>query len=193
MKILALSDTVSPYLYDHFKAEHFSDVDLVLMAGDLPVDYMSFIATVIHKPVLFVHGNHDRKHLEKPPGGCISIEDRIYTVNGLRILGLGGSMRYSGGPHQYTEKEMQQRIRRLWMPLLQGIDIVLTHAPVLGLGDGLDLPHRGFECFKTLILKKQPPLMVHGHQHLNYGNQKREQHLGTTRIINAYGYTFIEV
>lgn len=193
MKILALSDMVSPYVYDHFQPEHFADVDLVLMAGDLPQDYMSFVATVIHRPVLYVHGNHDRRHHLQPPGGCEAIDDRLVTVNGLRILGLGGSMRYSGGPHQYTEKEMQQRIRRQWLPLLQGFDILLTHAPVLGLGDGLDLPHRGFSCFRTLLDKHQPRLMVHGHQHLNYGNTQREVRLGATRIVNAYGHTLIEL
>jgi len=193
VKILALADSVSPYVYDHFKPEHFQDIDLVLCAGDLPIDYMSFVATVIHKPVLYIHGNHDRKHLENPPGGCTCIEDRIVTVNGLRIMGLGGSMYYSGGPHQFTEKQMQQRIKRQWLPLLQGVDILLTHAPIFGIGDGLDLPHRGFESFAHFVVKYKPKYVVHGHQHLNYGQQPREHQLNETRIVNAYGYVMLEV
>lgn len=193
MKILAIADTVSPYVYDHFKAEHFNDIDLVLSAGDLPSYYLSFIATVIHKPLLYVHGNHDRKFIDEPPGGCECIEDRIVTINGKRILGLGGSMYYTGGPHQYTEKQMQQRIRRQWLPLLQGVDILLTHSPLFAMGDGLDLPHRGFNAFVKFAQHYQPPLIVHGHQHLNYGQQPREQRLGNTRIVNAYGYTVLDI
>ena len=37
------------------------------------------------------------------------------TVKGLRILGLGGSAQYSGRPHQYTERQMERRIRKLFL------------------------------------------------------------------------------
>ena len=49
---------------------------------------------------------------------CICIEDQIYVHEGVRILGLGGSMRYRPGINQYTEKEMKKRVKKLWFPLL---------------------------------------------------------------------------
>ena len=71
----------------------------------------------MHCPVLYIHGNHDDKYEMTPPEGCICVDDDLYVYNGIRILGLGGSMRYRYGTHQYTEKEMRTRIRKLWMKI----------------------------------------------------------------------------
>ena len=37
-----------------------------------------------------------------------ALNDKIYEFEGLRILGLGGSMRYSGGKYQFTERGMRK-------------------------------------------------------------------------------------
>ena len=111
------------------------------------------------------------------------------TVKGLRILGLGGSIQYSGGPHQYTETQMARRIRRLRYRLWRsgGVDIVLTHSPMLGYGDGEDYAHQGFESLLALVDKYQPKYLIHGHVHVNYGFQiPRVLRRGETTIINAY-------
>lgn len=104
-------------------------------------------------------------------------------------LGLGGSMRYRYGTHQYTEKEMRTRIRKLWMKLIRykGFDILLTHSPARGLNDGEDLPHQGFECFRTLMEKYKPKYFIHGHVHMSYGRKyKRIDQYQDTVIINGY-------
>ena len=110
-------------------------------------------------------------------------------VKGLRVLGLGGSIQYSGGPHQYTEAQMARRIRRLRYRLWRagGVDIVLTHSPARGYGDGEDYAHQGFECLLELVDKYRPRYLVHGHVHVNYGFQiPRVLQRGETTIINAY-------
>ena len=88
-----------------------------------------------------------------PPLGCDCVDDRIYDFRGLRILGLGGSMRYKEGNYMYTEREMEKRIDRLRsaIALRNGFDIVVTHAPAQGYGDMDDLPHQGFRCFNELL------------------------------------------
>ena len=111
-------------------------------------------------------------------------------------MGLGGCMQYSGGPHQYTEKQMAKRVRRLGKKLKKagGVDIILTHAPVSGFGDGEDRCHRGFEVFGELIEKYSPGYLVHGHVHMNYGRDvKRVHELGGTKIVNASGRYAIEI
>lgn len=193
MRILAISDTESPALYEYFDAERFSNVDLVLSAGDLKATYLSFIATVLSVPVLYVLGNHDTQLVENPPGGCICIEDWVYVHKGIRIAGLGGSMVYSGAPLQYTESQMAWRIFKKSLHYRKGVDILLTHSPAYGLGDGTDTAHIGFKAFLRLMDKYEPQLMVHGHQHLNYGQNKRFHTHGKTRIVNAYGYTLIDL
>ena len=104
MKILAISDVESKYLWDYFQPEKLEGVDLILSCGDLKASYLTLLATFTHAPLLYVHGNHDTGYERTPPEGCECIEDKLVEVNGLRILGLGGSARYSGGPHQYTER-----------------------------------------------------------------------------------------
>ena len=144
MRILAIADEESKYLWDYFQKEKLEGIDLILSSGDLNPNYLSFLATFTTAPVLYVRGNHDDKYEKTPPDGCICIEDQIYVHEGVRILGLGGSMRYRPGINQYTEKEMKKRVKKLWFPLLYrgGFDILLTHSPAYQLNDGLDLPHQ---------------------------------------------------
>lgn len=191
MRILALADKESPVLWDYFTSDQLNGIDLILSCGDLNPHYLSFLATYSHVPILYVHGNHDDCYAETPPEGCVCIEDRLFIYCGLRVLGLGGSMRYKPGAHQFTQKEMIRRIRRL-TPIIYwrgGIDVLLTHAPAFGVGDGSDLPHTGFQAFLKLIDRWEPSYFVHGHMHLTYGRAaKREQFYKGTHIINAYDH-----
>lgn len=190
MKILAISDEESKYLWDHYEPEKLQDIDLILSCGDLDPRYLSFLATMCHAPVLYVRGNHDDKYSRIPPDGCVCVEDRVYVYKGVRILGLGGSVRYNpNGMNMYTPKEMSLRVLRLWKDLLKhrGFDILLTHSPAYGVNDGEDKAHRGFQTFNRLIERYKPRYFVHGHVHLNYGNKApRRSSYGETEIINAY-------
>ncbi|MGN1185223.1 MAG: metallophosphoesterase [Oliverpabstia sp.] len=189
MRILAIADEESKYLWDFFEKEKLEGIDLILSSGDLNPRYLSFLATFTSAPVLYVHGNHDDKYERIPPEGCICIEDQIYEHEGVRILGLGGSMRYRPGVNQYTEKEMVKRVKKLRFKLFRkkGFDILLTHSPAYQLNDGRDLPHQGFQVFNTLMDKYKPRFFIHGHVHMAYGRQhKRYDQYGDTHVINAF-------
>lgn len=196
MKILLLADQAEPSLWEHLDRRKLEGVELVLSCGDLPAEYLSFLTCFTDAPILYVHGNHDSRYAQKPPEGCICIEDTIYTHNGLRILGLGGSMRYREGPHMYTEREMRRRVSRLRFKILRskGFDILLTHAPAYQLGDDTDLAHTGFQVFLDLIDKYKPRFLVHGHVHQSYRHDfKRIRQRGETQSINAFGYYILEI
>lgn len=190
MKILAISDTESKLLWDHFNKKYLHGIDLILSCGDLDPEYLSFLATFSQGPVLYVHGNHDSSYETRPPEGCVCIEDKIYVHKGIRILGLGGSMRYKTGPHQYTESQMFIRSLKLWpaLKLRGGFDILLTHAPAKGQGDLDTPPHQGFGTFLTLMNQYHPAYHVHGHVHMNYAplTSSRTRIYRDTMIINAY-------
>ena len=189
MKVLCLSDEECPALWDYYTPGKLKGYDLILSCGDLKASYLSFIVTMARCPVLYVHGNHDESYSRKPPEGCDCIEDQLIEYNGLRILGLGGCRRYRPGDHQYTEKEMRKRIRKLRFKLWwhKGVDIVVAHAAPFGVGDDDDICHRGFEAFVELIEKYQPKYFFHGHIHMNYGHDlQRIKQLGNTQVINVY-------
>ena len=195
MRILAIADEESRTLWDYFEKSKLEGIDLIISCGDLDPRYLSFLATFTTVPVLYIHGNHDDKYEKMPPDGCICIEDRIYVHEGVRILGLGGSMRYKPGPHQYTERQMKMRIAKQRFSLLRnrGFDILVTHAPAYQLNDGRDLPHQGFRIFRTLLEKYRPKFFLHGHVHMSYGRQhKRYDKYMDTHIINAFERCIID-
>ena len=197
MKILVVADEESAYLWDHYRPGRLTGIDLILSAGDLKPEYLSFLVTMANRPLLYVHGNHDVVYQKRPPEGCDCIDDKLVTVNGLRILGLGGARMYNGGPYQYTEKQMERRIRRLRWKLhrSKGVDIVLTHAPPAGYGDAEDIAHRGFEAFLPLMDRYQPSYLIHGHVHKSYSVHtfSREVQYTSTTVINGAGRTILEI
>lgn len=196
MKILVLADQKSKYLYDFYEPDKLKDIDLIISCGDLSPVYLSFFVTLCNVPLLYVRGNHDTRYEQTPPEGCICIEDDIYVHEGIRILGLGGSMEYiPKASNQYSEFKMRRRVRKLKFKLWKkgGFDILVTHAPAREINDLEDLPHRGFEVFRDLMEKYEPKFFFHGHVHANYSRKfKRIDTYGKTTIVNAFEYYIVE-
>lgn len=189
MKILAIADEESMYYWDYYEEGKLDGIDLIISCGDLEASYLEFLATFSNVPILYVHGNHDQRYDHLPPGGCTCIEDKVYVHEGIRILGLGGSMKYKDVTHQYTDWEMLKRVMKVWIQIAfrGGFDILVTHAPAYGLNDGEDLPHRGFKIFRWLLNHYAPKYFLHGHVHLSYGRRhKRYEKYNNTHVINAY-------
>ena len=191
MKILAVSDEESENLWSGRVREIARGIDVIVSCGDLRREYLEFLLTMINAPLLYVFGNHD----ECGPEGGICIDGKVYELDGVRFLGLGGSMRYRQGEHMYSESEMRRRYYRLrprlW--LTGGIDVLVSHAPAKGYGDLEDIAHRGFETFNVIMNRYRPKYMLHGHIHSAYGRIKREYvHESGTRILNVCGYRIIE-
>lgn len=191
MRILVLSDEECKSLWDYFEKDKLDGIDLIISCGDLKPQYLSFLATFTKSPVLYVHGNHDGRYDKTPPDGCICIDDDIFVYRGVRIMGLGGSMRYNDeGKYQYTQHQMNRRLARMRRKLKKrkGIDILVTHSPAFQFNDAEDLPHTGFKAFITILEKYKPKYFLHGHVHLNYNyKQQREcMYNDHTVVINGY-------
>lgn len=197
MRILIIADEESKSLWDFYTPRKLKGIDLIISCGDLSPDYLEFLVTMGNCTLLYVRGNHDSIYDRKPPEGCICIEEMIYNHYGLRIAGLGGSMRYKESSDMYTEKEMNSRVNRLIRKtqMTGGIDIFVAHAPVRGYGDLDDLPHRGFECFDRFLTEVKPLYMTHGHVHKSYSRnfERRREHPSGTVIINAYESCILDV
>ena len=93
MRILAVSDEESKGLWDYFAPEKLKGIDLIVSCGDLDANYVSFLATMAHVPVIYVHGNHDEAYDRKPPGGAVCIADQVSRDHGVRFVGPAASGR----------------------------------------------------------------------------------------------------
>ena len=196
MKILCIADEELTIFWDSYVPGRLKEYDLILSSGDLKAAYLSFIVTMARAPVMYVHGNHDTGYAVTEPEGCDSIDGQIVEYRGLRILGLGGCLWYRPGAHQYSEKEMRKRIWKLRWQIAKygGVDIIVTHAPPRGVGDGEDRAHQGFESFLELMDTYRPRYLLHGHVHLSYGRDRtREREYHDTKVINVCEKYVLEI
>jgi hypothetical protein len=219
MKILCVADQMDPLVYSSAAKERFGGVDLVLAAGDVPMDYLGFLSSALNRPIYFVFGNHNLEKISDFNRRFASAAVRDETSPFLRqgygavytgwrntrhdgrllISGLGGSMRYNDGLNQYTDFQMCLKALRLvpgllWNRLRYGrfLDILLTHAPPRGIGDAEDACHRGFGAFLPFMRIFRPRYLIHGHIHLYDLNAERKRRYHATEVVNAYGHTVIE-
>ena len=196
MRILCIADTEESWLYDHYDRERMAGVDLIVSCGDLPATYLEHIVTLANVPLLYVWGNHDTAYERHAPEGCTDIDGHVRDFCGLRVMGLGGSIRYNDQVHGFTEAEMARRAARMAL-LAQasgGVDLIVTHAPARGYGDLDDLPHRGFEAFDRLLDRVRPRYLLHGHVHMEYGRIERvREHPSGTTIVNACGSYLLDL
>ena len=190
VRVLAVADEEVPTAQSRVRDLH---VDLVLAAGDLPWDYLESLVSALDAPAAYVPGNHD-PGTGPGPRGLIDLDGHVRTVGGLRIAGLGGCVRYNDGPHQYTQREYDKRAQRLLKHARHAgpVDVLLTHAPPLGLGDDTDPSHVGISALHGVLETLQPTWHLHGHIH-PYGVHKPDRQLGPTTIRNVIPWHVIDI
>ena len=215
VRVLAVSDEVEEGLLANVSQAR--SAELIVACGDLPAEYLGALMNALDVPLVFVPGNHDPDQSgyrvsqtglitragfpARPPwpSGAISADGRVVDAGGLRIAGLGGCLRYREGPNQYTERQQGRRARALrrqacWRRLRDGrsADVLLTHAPPRGVGDGDDPAHRGFGCYHSLAAALRVPVLLHGHVH-PYGALPPPLRLGRTTVRNVTGWHLFEL
>lgn len=203
MKIVFISDTHD--LHDRMIAP-IPDGDILIHAGDATMlGRMNEIAafgvwfrSLPHKYKIFVAGNHDwmfqkNRFMAKQLlnngliGGerrdeIIYLEDNMVTVEGLKIY---------GSPWQPTffdwafNLDRGEAIKRMWDLIPEGLDILITHGPPMGINDQISAhlgsEHLGDEELMAAVERVKPKMHVFGHIHGGYGQTKYVN----THFINA--------
>jgi Icc-related predicted phosphoesterase len=196
VEVLAVSDNEVPQMRSaEFLCDTYANVELLISCGDMRVDYLEFISTILCVPLFFVRGNHDTRYVPASPGGD-DMHMKIKRYHGYVFAGLEGSINYNNGAVQYTESEMLMSVLRLMPRLIlrrarrhYGVDVMITHSPPKGVHDiPDDYAHRGFRSFRYLMRWGRPRYLIHGHVD-TWDNRKprRTQYHGTTVLnINPY-------
>ena len=199
IRILAISDEPDPSLDSEATREGLGKIDIIIGAGDLQPEYLSFVSDAFHAPLRYIRGNHDvgaawahavRAHLPQPMPDATLI-----TEAGLRIIGFSGSPIYNRRNMQISSIGMWGRVVVAWLRTLRIRPLlVVTHAPPRDVNDDHDRAHRGFHAYRWLAMRLSPPLWLHGHTALvRRGIDDRSATLGSTLFYNCTGATLIEL
>jgi hypothetical protein len=200
---LAVSDDPDPVLGHASNRTALEPLDALVGCGDLEPDYLAFLADAFHAPLVFVRGNHDRggrwdeavRHFAPRP-----LETgRLYRLTELPIAALEWpGLRY---------EDRRRHDRTAWLDALRlagrreigrlagagGPVVVLSHAPPRGLGDrAADPYHVGYDGYRWLLDRWQPPLWLHGHVPPASVEGWRVAHRGTD-VVNVTGAVLVEL
>ena len=222
MKILCISDQIDPLIYSQSIKERYRDVDFIISAGDVPMEYLDCIMSCLNRNVYFVVGNHNlnefgyddnnqgSKKKDNPlsahyHAGSGAIYLNCKTKNEktnnetLLLAGVSGSLRYNNGNDQFTNTQMFFKLLRLLPSLIfnkikygRYLDILVTHAAPLGINDKNDPCHKGFKCFLWFMKVFKPSYLLHGHIHLYDMQSRRISQYEQTKVINVYSRFILE-
>lgn len=199
IRLLAISDEPDPTLESAASREGLGPIDLIVGAGDLEPEYLSFVTDAFHAPLRYIRGNHDEGPAWAHTRGVVLPEPmrdgEVVEEAGIRFIGFSGSPVYNQGGMQVSGVGMWARVLAASMRAArQRPVIVVTHTPPRGVNDDSDLAHRGFPAFRWLADRLGPPLWLHGHTALvRRGIDDRTARHNGTLFYNCTGATLVEL
>jgi Icc-related predicted phosphoesterase len=178
MRVLALADEPPAFVA--------TDVDAVLWVGDLEPAWVEPIRA-LDVPKLGVHGNHDAPEV-LADFDVVDIHLRVERLGDLTVVGLQGSPRYKPDGRYQVDPDEAERL----IAALPPADVLVTHAPPLGVNDEPDDPaHTGFAGLTAWVERVRPRWLLHGHTHPRaVGATTR---IGDTRVVHVHGATIVEL
>lgn len=199
IRLLAVSDEPDPTLDSPISRERIGPIDIVIGAGDLEPDYLSFVADAFDAPLRYIRGNHDVGPAWSASGRVLLPEPmpdgQLVEEAGLRLIGFSGSPVYNRRGMQVSAIGMWVRVLGAWASAQRARPVILvTHAPPRDVNDDQDHAHRGFTAFRWLADRVAPPLWLHGHTALvRRGIDDRTARLNGTLFYNCTGSTLVEL
>lgn len=183
MKLLCVADTHGQLKEDWYDG---GDFDLCILLGDHSLgDVEKILRHVPKYKIRAIYGNHDVPISGRTPIAYFRLPDIQYEVyKGVRLLGVGGSLRYKEGYQVFWEQDECSE----YMARMPEADVLLTHDLAYGerdmvLPDGVSVrdkfnlnhpAHEGLIGFSEYLKKYPNCRHIHGHVHKSYevGNTK---------------------
>ena len=200
IRFLAASDMPEPALEHAVNREGLGQLDGILGCGDLEPDWLAFLAEAFNTPLIYVRGNHDhgggwKERPLKVPGWLEP--GRLDRVAGIPIVGLEWPGVDKPGNRRRPWLAWRQALSIAWRVMrarLRGEPLlVISHVPPAGVGDVLtDRYHVGFDAYRWLLDRLQPPIWLHGHTTEASVVRMIEQS-GQTAVANTTGAMLVEL
>lgn len=201
VRFLAVSDEPDPALEHAVNREALGPIDGIIGCGDLDAPWLGFLGDAFHAPLIYVRGNHD--HGGAWRHGAKTIPTPLDSGHIARLAGIAiGGLEWPG-------VDLAGNRRRTWLAWRQSIGLmrravvgrltgrrepilVISHAPPEGAGDATDPYHRGFDAYRWLLDRLQPPVWLHGHTTTAFVHQLSLQS-GSTMVVNVSGAVLLEL
>lgn len=183
MRLVALSDTHG----QHGKVK-VPDGDVLIFAGDFCTHGFSFgevfqfrnwFRAQPHKYKILVAGNHDR--LLEMQSSLIAdfTGDNTYYLWDSGVI-IEGGISFWGSPYtpwfnNWAFNEHKDNMSRHWDLIPEGIDVLITHGPAMGIRDGLHIANQGAvnlgdQQLLEALYRVKPKVHIFGHIHAGYGH-----------------------
>ncbi len=192
MRLLLASDIHRDLAAAQSLCERSSEVDVVVVAGDLGTmrrghDETIDVLSAIQKPTILVPGNNEsleelRDGVEKAQwSSAHALHGTGVEIAGQAFFGLGGGIPIT--PFGDWSWDLSEDDARRLLGACPANAVLVSHSPPKGLGDLTSVGvHVGSLAVLETISERKPRLIVCGHIHDSWGFDQIE---GDTRVINA--------
>jgi Icc-related predicted phosphoesterase len=159
--------------------------DAVITLGDLKPQWLARLSG-LKLPIIGVHGNHDVEG-ELEELGIRDLHLERAEIGSWSFSGFEGCVRYRDGPHQFTQEEATELVRRL-----PAAEVLICHAPPWGVNDEPDDPvHTGFRGLRAWVERYEPRYLLHGHTQPD--PRTRTYRFGPTSVVWVRGSLLLDL
>lgn len=181
MKILCVANEIDPVLYNNKIVEQFSDIDIIVSAGGLPIEYLNFIARTLNKNIYYVlFDNEIESSIEPPDARLIPLTKPIIVGNTV-IAGLSGAEKTPAGIKPLTPfRSRKQRLATSLYIRLSRAQGKMPQSIIVSYCNIQDSHIRHF------IKRCRPHFLIYGQEHLDEtAGNLRITDIFNTKCINA--------
>ena len=183
LKVLVITDTHGCLSSDEIPIG--SNADVCFLLGDFSYeDLMIIKENVIDMPIYGVLGNHDSFDLYQR-AGIDNIHGRVVDVDGVKVAGFQGSLRYKNSNFPFYDDDESVDIA----DCIDRADILISHDSPKYLHGDEDWAHSGLQGITYYCEKWNVSLNIHGHFH-----ECSEHYMQNgTKSICCYGVQLIDI